>query len=80
MTFRPAAQVAGEGGSTRAIAAVDIESLRRGQPAKTPAKAKQSATLAPEKKKSGCGAVIVLFVSLLGTGAGFLALLLSTLG
>lgn len=79
MTFRPAAQAPAEGGSTRAIAAVDIEALRRGAASKTPALAKQPAAPAPEKK-SGCGAVIVLFLSLVGTGAGLLALLLTTLG
>lgn len=80
MTFRPAAQVAAEGGSTRAIAAVDVESLRRGQPAKTPSLAKQPTTPAPEAKKAGCGAVIAFFVTVAGAGVGLLALLLTTLG
>jgi pSer/pThr/pTyr-binding forkhead associated (FHA) protein len=80
MTFRPAAQVAAEGGSTRAIAAVDVESLRRGQPAKTPSLAKQPTTPAPEAKKAGCGAVIAFFVTVGGAGVGLLALLLTTLG
>lgn len=80
MTFRPAAVDPAAGGSTRAIAAVDIESLRRSQqPAKTPALAKQAATPAPEPKKSGCGAVIAIFVTLVGSGVGLLALLLTTL-
>jgi pSer/pThr/pTyr-binding forkhead associated (FHA) protein len=80
MTFRPAAQAAAEGGSTRAIAAVDVESLRRGQPAKTPSLAKQPTTPAPEAKKAGCGAVIAFFVTVGGAGIGLLALLLTTLG
>jgi pSer/pThr/pTyr-binding forkhead associated (FHA) protein len=80
MTFRPAAQAAAEGGSTRAIAAVDVESLRRGQPAKTPSLAKQPTTPAPEAKKAGCGAVIAFFVTVGGAGVGLLALLLTTLG
>lgn len=80
MNFRPAAQVAAEGGSTRAIAAVDVESLRRGQPAKTPSLAKQPTTPAPEAKKAGCGAVIAFFVTVGGAGIGLLALLLTTLG
>jgi len=81
MTFRPAVQATGEGGSTRAIAAVDIESLRRAQPAKTPAMASAPAASTPEAgKKAGCGAVIAFFVTLAGAGAGFLALLLTTPG
>lgn len=80
MNFRPAAQAAAEGGSTRAIAAVDVESLRRGQPAKTPSLAKQPTTPAPEAKKAGCGAVIAFFVTVGGAGIGLLALLLTTLG
>lgn len=80
MTFRPAAQAAAEGGSTRAIAAVDVESLRRGQPAKTPSLAKQPTTPEPEAKKAGCGAVIAFFVTVAGAGVGLLALLLTTLG
>ena len=80
MTFRPAAQAAAEGGSTRAIAAVDVESLRRGQPAKTPSLAKRPTTPAPEAKKAGCGAVIAFFVTVGGAGVGLLALLLTTLG
>lgn len=79
MTFRPTAQAAVEGGSTRAIAAVDVESLRRKPSAKTPAMAKP-ATPAPEAPKSGCGSVIAFFVTLVGAGAGFLALLLTTPG
>lgn len=81
MTFRPAVQATGEGGSTRAIAAVDIESLRRAQPAKTPAMASAPAAPTPEAgKKAGCGAVIAFFVTLAGAGVGLLALLLTTPG
>ena len=75
MTFRPAAAAAGAGGSTRAIAAVNIEQARRSVASKTPALAKAPAPASPEKKK-GCGAVIALVVTLVGAGAGLLALLL----
>ncbi len=80
MTFRPAAQSAAEGGSTRAIAAVDMTSLRRGQSAKSPAVAMQPAARAREAKTAGCGAVSACFVSVGGAGIGLLALLLTTLG
>ncbi len=77
MTFRPAAQPAAEGGATRAIAAVNIDAARRSAAAKTPALAKAPISVppAPEPKK-GCGAMIVFFVALVGSGAGLLALLL----
>ena len=75
MTFRPAADTGGEGGSTRAIAAVDLESARRSVAAKTPSLAKAATPAAPEKKK-GCGAMMVFFLMLAGSGAGLLALLL----
>jgi hypothetical protein len=75
MTFRPAAEAASEGGSTRAIAAVDLESARRAVAAKTPSLAKTATPPAPEQKK-GCGAMIVIFLSVVGSGAGLLALLL----
>jgi len=75
MTFRPAAAAAGEGGSTRAIAAVNIEQARKAHPATASALAKAAAQVVPEKKK-GCGAVIAFFVTLVGAGAGLLALLL----
>lgn len=80
MTFRPAAAAAVEGGSTRAIAAVDVEALKRKAAAsRTPAMAKQPAAPAPAPKKSGCGAVIALFVTLAGAGAGLLSALLTSL-
>lgn len=79
MTFKPVAQAGEAGGSTRAIAAVDAEALRRSVAAKTPAMAKPPVAKAPEaKKKAGCGAVIALFLSLAGAGVGFLAFLLTT--
>jgi pSer/pThr/pTyr-binding forkhead associated (FHA) protein len=79
MTFRPAAQETEAAGSTRAIAAVDADALRRSAAAKTPAMAKQPVPKAPEaKKKAGCGAVIAIFVSLAGAGVGLLAFLLTT--
>lgn len=80
MTFRPAAAAAVEGGSTRAIAAVDVDALRRKPPAsRTPAMAKQPAAPAPAPKKSGCGAVIAFFVTLVGAGAGLLSAILTSL-
>lgn len=79
MTFRPAAQESAAAGSTRAIAAVDADALRRSVAAKTPAMAKQPVPKAPEaKKKAGCGAVIAIFLSLAGAGVGLLAFLLTT--
>ncbi|MBX3132552.1 MAG: FHA domain-containing protein [Gemmatimonadaceae bacterium] len=82
MTFRAAVQAEGAGGSTRAIAAVDAEALRKNvaakPPAKTPAMAKQPKVAAPEPKKSGCGAAIALLVALAGTGVGLVAFLLTT--
>lgn len=76
MTFRPAAQVAETAGSTRAIAAVDVEAVRRSASPK--AAAKPAAAPAPEPtKKSGYGAVIAIFLSLAGAGAGLLAFLLT---
>jgi pSer/pThr/pTyr-binding forkhead associated (FHA) protein len=76
MTFRPMAQAAAEGGATRAIAAVNPEAARRSvAAAKTPALAKAKTVAKPPEKK-GCGAVIALMVSLVGAGAGLLALLL----
>jgi pSer/pThr/pTyr-binding forkhead associated (FHA) protein len=80
MTFRPATVAAVEGGSTRAIAAVDVESLRRNAAAsRTPAMAKQPAAPAPAPKKSGCGAVIAFFVTLAGASAGLLSAILTSL-
>lgn len=74
MTFRPAAAAAGEGGSTRAIAAVNIDEARRSIAAKTPAIASTKVPAAPKNK--GCGAVVVFFMTVVGAGAGLLALLL----
>lgn len=79
MTFRPAAQATEAAGSTRAIAAADVDALRRSAAAKTPAMAKAPVASAPEaKKKAGCGAVIAIFISLAGAGVGLLAFLLTT--
>lgn len=77
MTFRPAAVAAAEGGGTRAIAAVNVEALRKQQAAapKAAPAAKAGAPV-PEEKKKGCAAVILLLVSLAGTGVGLLSLLL----
>lgn len=79
MTFRPSAQAAETGGSTRAIAAVDADALRRSVATKTPAMAKQAAAPVPEgKKKAGCGAVIAIFLTLAASGVGLIALLVTT--
>lgn len=84
MTFRPVAPAGDSGGSTRAIAAVDAEALRRSVASKTPAMAKAPVAKAPvakapeAKQKAGCGAVIAIFLSLAGAGVGFLAFLLTT--
>jgi pSer/pThr/pTyr-binding forkhead associated (FHA) protein len=80
MSFRPAAQAAEAGGSTRAIAAVDADALRRSIASKTPAMAKQKAAapVPDAPKKSGCGAVIALFLTLAGAGVGLIAFLVTT--
>jgi pSer/pThr/pTyr-binding forkhead associated (FHA) protein len=82
MTFRPAAVPVSEGGGTRAIAAVNVDALRKqvaakpaSSAAKAPAKAPANAPAVEEKKK-GCAAVILLLVSIAGTGVGLLSLLL----
>ncbi len=83
MAFRPAALPPMEGAGTRAIAAVNVESLRKQAAArpnagsKAPGRASANVP-APEveAEKKGCAAVIVLLVSLAGTGVGLLSLLL----
>lgn len=76
MTFRPLAAPADAGGGTRAIAAVNIEALKK-QAASPAAKAAAKAPApAPEEQKKGCAAVILLLVSVMGTGVGLLSLLL----
>jgi len=87
MAFRPAALPLAEGGGTRAIAAVNVDALRKqaaAKPAAKPtggAKAPGRASVnvpAPvvEEKKKGCAAVIFLLASVAGTGVGLLSLLL----
>jgi hypothetical protein len=87
MTFRPAAVSLAEGGGTRAIAAVNVDALRKQAAARpstksgagTKAPGRASATVqapAADEKKKGCAAVIVLLVSIAGTGVGLLSLLL----
>lgn len=78
MTFRPAAAAAGEGGSTRAIAAVNIDEARRSMAARpTPALAKARAPQQPPpEKKKGCASMILFFITVAGAGAGLLSLLL----
>lgn len=83
MTFRPVAVAKDEGGGTRAIAAVNVEALRKQAGAAQSAKqaaasaaAAKALSQVPEGKKKGCAAVILLLVSLAGTGVGLLSLLL----
>jgi pSer/pThr/pTyr-binding forkhead associated (FHA) protein len=90
MTFRPATVAPEAGGSTRAIAAVDVEALRKGAAAKAasakPASAGKPAAAgkqisipaAETPKKSGCGAVIAIFLTLAASGVGLIALLVTT--
>lgn len=82
MTFRPAAQVAEAGGSTRAIAAVDADALRKSFAAKAKANPKQQQQFtipeAVDPKKSGCGAVIAILLSLAASGGGLIAFLVTT--
>lgn len=84
MTFRPATVAPEAGGSTRAIAAVDVEALRRGAAAKSsaakPAAAGKQISIpaAETPKKSGCGAVIAIFLTLAASGVGLIALLVTT--
>lgn len=84
MTFRPAVVPVSEGGGTRAIAAVNVDALRKQAAAKTGTPAAKApfrapapgASTAAEEKKKGCAAVIVLLLSVAGTGVGLLSLLL----
>jgi pSer/pThr/pTyr-binding forkhead associated (FHA) protein len=78
MTFRPAVASEGAGGSTKAIASADIAAMRKSVAAssKTPALAKQAPVQVEAPKKKGCGAMIVFFITIAGTGAGFLTILL----
>ena len=71
MTFRPVASAADEGGGTRAIAAVNVEQLRK------PAAPKPAAVPA-ETKKKGCAAMIAFMIALTAAGASLLAVLLTT--
>lgn len=89
MTFRPSTQAPESGGSTRAIAAVDVEALRKGSAAKSASAKSTAAKSAPAgkpiaiptaeaPKKSGCGAVIAIFLTLAASGVGLIALLVTT--
>ncbi len=93
VTFRPAAGHQDEGGSTRAIAAVNVEAARRMSTHKQPApSAATASTPAPPpklekpfvnpemqvpEKKKGCAAVIAFVIALGAAGAGMLVLILS---
>lgn len=80
MTFRPVATTQDAGGGTRAIAAVNVDALKKQAASAKSQAASQAAAKAmaqaPEEKKKGCAAVILLLVSLAGTGVGLLSLLL----
>ncbi len=77
MAFRTSGPgIAEDVGGTRAIAAVDAAALRRAAASRTPSLAKPVPPPAPEVRKKGCASVIAFFLTLAGTGAGFLALLL----
>ena len=91
MAFRPAAVPLTEGGGTRAIAAVNVDALRKqaaAKPATKPATKPTAGSKAPgresaivpapgvEDKKKGCAAVLLLLVSIAGTGVGLLSRLL----
>ena len=71
MTFRPVATAADEGGGTRAIAAVNVDQLKK------PAAPKPEAAPVAAKKK-GCAAVIAFLIALSAAGATLLAVLLTT--
>ena len=80
MTFRPVATTQDAGGGTRAIAAVNVDAIKKQAASAKSQAASQAAAKAmaqaPEEKKKGCAAVILLLVSLAGTGVGLLSLLL----
>lgn len=70
MTFRPLVTAADEGGGTRAIAAVDVDQVRK------PTAPKPAAVA--EVKKKGCAAMIAFMMALTVAGASWLAMLLTT--
>ena len=83
MTFRPVAVTQDAGAGTRAIAAVNVDALKKQAASAQSAKSAAASAAAakalaqvPEEKKKGCAAVILLLVSLVGTGVGLLSLLL----
>ncbi len=93
LTFRPSADTVDAGGSTRAIAAVNVEQARRmSTTAKPPAAAPpQPARAKPEKpivipemelpeKKKGCAAVIAFLLTLGAAGAGIVTVILTVRG
>lgn len=93
VTFRPAAGHQDEGGSTRAVSAVNVEAARRMSTHKQPAAAAAAASapapapklekpfVNPEmqlpEKKKGCAAVIAFVIALGAAGAGMVVLILS---
>lgn len=72
MTFRPVAAAGDQGGGTRAIAAVAVDTARKASAAKPAA----AAPVAEEKK--GCAAMIAFLMAFAAAGASLLAVFLST--
>jgi pSer/pThr/pTyr-binding forkhead associated (FHA) protein len=90
VTFRPAAGAQDEGGSTRAIAAVNVDQARRlsthakGPAVASPAHKSDKPIVIPEapvpEKKKGCAAMIAFVIAIGAAGAGMLAILLTVGG
>jgi pSer/pThr/pTyr-binding forkhead associated (FHA) protein len=80
MTFRPAAVAVADGAGTRAIAAVNTDTLKKSgtaKPVTSAAKSKSRMQLPePTPPKKGCAGVIALFVAIAGATAGLLGLFL----
>ncbi len=77
MAFRAIAAPVDDVAGTRAIAAVNVDAVRRAAANRTPALTKAPPTVTPPvEAKKGCGTVIAFFVTLVGAGAGLLGILL----
>ena len=80
MTFRPAAVAVADGAGTRAIAAVNTDTLKKSgtaKPVTSAAKSKSRMQLPePTPPKKGCAGAIALFVAIAGATAGLLGLFL----
>lgn len=82
VTFRPTADSLEDAGKgTRAIAAVNVDAVRKAAaPRPTAAAAKQEAGAVPAEKKKGCAAMIAFVAALAAAGATMMVFLLSTRG